>query len=87
MTQCIKTGAHVRLSSHGEWLYGDVFKTSKGDLIMRVCDRRREPLLDVKHFTIMSYDVWFDETKTSGDHNSTLVAEGFIEHGYEGIPM
>ena len=87
MTQCIKTGAHVRLSCYSEWLYGDVFKTSKGDLVMRVCERRREPLFDVKHFTIMSYDVWFDERKTSGNTNSTLVAEGFIDHGYEGIPV
>tara|TARA_R110000851_G_scaffold16046_3_gene52567 strand:+ start:13291 stop:13455 length:165 start_codon:yes stop_codon:yes gene_type:complete len=54
---------------------------------MRVCERRREPLIDVKHFTIMSYDIWWDRDLTSGDHNSTLVAEGFIEHGYEGVPI
>ena len=87
MTQCIKTGAHVRLNSHTEWLYGDVFRTSQGTLLMRVCDRRREPLLDVKHFTFMSYDVWFDENETSSNRNSTLVAEGFIDHGYEGISI
>lgn len=86
MTQCIKTGAHVKLTCTGEYLYGDVFKTSQGTLLMRVCERRPEPLIGVKHFTFMSYDVWFDETKTSGNQNSTLVAEGFVEHGYEGIP-
>jgi len=84
---CIKTGAHVRLTSHGEWLYGDVFKTTKGDYVMRVCERRREPLIDVKHFTFHSYDIWFDETKTSGEQNSTLCAEGVQDHGYEGIPV
>lgn len=87
MTQCIKTGAHVRLSCYNEWLYGDVFKTSQGSLIMRVCERSREPIIKVKHFTIMSYDVWFDKNKTSGDRNSTIVAEGFIEHGYQGITV
>lgn len=85
--QCVKTGAHVYLASHGEWLYGDVFMTSKSDLVMRVCERRHKPLINVKHFTVMGYDVWFDETQTSGGQNSTLVAEGFIDHGYTGVPV
>lgn len=85
--QCMKTGAHVHLASHNEWLYGDVFLTTKGDLVMRVCSRSHECQHKVKHFTIFSYDVWMDETKTSGDRNSTLFAEGFMSHGYEGIPV
>ena len=85
--RCIHTGAHVLLASHDEWLYGDVFLTTRGDLLMRVCDRRQEPIIKVKHFTIMNYDIWFDETKTSGEFNSTLIAEGYITHGYKGIQI
>lgn len=85
--RCVMTEAHVRLSSHGEYLYGDVFLTSGGNLVMRVCNRSKEPLLRVKHFTIMSYDIWFEEIKTSDDTNSTLFAEGFIDHGYKGITL
>ena len=85
--QCTKTGAHVHLASHDDWLYGDVFKTTNGDFIMRVCERRHKPLLHVKHFTFLSYDVWWNETETSGDRNSTLAAEGVIEHGYDGVPV
>jgi hypothetical protein len=84
---CLKTGAHVHLICNNEWLYGDVFKTSRGDLVMRVCAREFKPLIPIKHFTIMSYDVWFDEIKTSGEVNSTLFADGFVEHGYVGVPV
>jgi len=83
---CVKTGAVIHLACHGEWLYGDAFLSTKGELIVRVCQRSHEPMTDVKHFTIISYDVWFDETATSGDRNSTLIAEGFVDHGYEGVP-
>jgi len=85
--QCIKTGAHVHLVCTGEWLYGDVFKTTKGDFVMRVCQREFTPRIQVKHFTFHSYDIWFEETKTSGEVNSTLFAEGVQEYGYDGAPI
>ena len=84
--QCVKTGAVIHLACHGEWLYGDAFLSTKSELIVRVRLRSHEPITDVKHFTITSYDVWFDETATSGDRNSTLIAAGFVNHGYEGVP-
>lgn len=85
--QCVKTGAHVKLLCYGEWLYGDVFKTTKGDFVMRVCQRSHIPLSKTKHFTFHSFDIWFDERRTSGEENSTLFPEGVQDHGYEGVSI
>lgn len=79
---CTKTGCHVFLASHGEYLYGDAFESDdKKTVVFRVVDTSRKPLADKIHYTVVAPDQWFDkETKAT----STLIASAYINYGYEG---
>jgi len=85
---CIKTGFHAFLEPHQLFLYGDAFDVGDAYLF-RICETSREPIQARKHFTIRSWDLWFDESATSMDRNSTMVsfARDVTNHGYDGIDV
>lgn len=89
---CLKTGCVVYLDCYGEWLYGDGFRHD-GVYYFRLVARTRDPE-EAKayggrlHFTVESFDNWFDLEATSAARPSTLVASGeVLYHGYEGVPL
>lgn len=89
---CIKTGCHVWLEPHQQWAYGDAFEMF-GVHFFRLCEKRFHrdggPILPTKHFTVTDWALWFDEDKTSQDHNSVMVCDPFsvTNHGYDGVPL
>lgn len=93
--ECIKTGCHIWLEEYREWAYGDAFELAidggPGNLsyvyFFHLCARSHTPIRPVKHFTVGTIDHWFDDSRTSDDHNSTLVSRFVINHGYEGVPI
>ncbi len=80
---CVKTGCHVFLHEYREWIYGDAFHFN-GTLIIRVCARHHDPVMEKVHFNIFRISHWFDQGSTSVEKNSTLVTQNFNWHGYEG---
>lgn len=90
---CIKTGCTVYLDCYGEWLYGDAFRTDNGTYYFRLVDRTRNKQMledygSRLHFSVESFDNWFDLDATSAKTPSTLIAKGeVIYHGYEGVPI
>lgn len=95
--RCLKTGCHAYSTQYGEYLYGDAFAELDDDgavmpgspLVIRVCQRSQTPIFNVLHFHVAAIGVWFDEDKTSGAQNSTLVASatGWNYLGYNGQPL
>lgn len=88
MIECEKTGFHAHLEPHDQWLYGDAFIVD-GALLFRICSITRKPQASVKHYTIHTWSLWFDEGKTSPVQNSTMIchSKDVTGHGYEGIPI
>lgn len=87
-TRCIKTGFHAEIAPHGLWAVGDAFE-HRGALILRICHVDREPERKVKHFTVDTWDHWWDEAETSMERNSTMIvsAGDWTDHGYDGVPL
>lgn len=85
---CIKTGCHVYSEEYREYLYGDAFHHN-GTLIIRVCQRKREPISTgvPLHFTVKCITEWWDKSFTSTERNSTLISQDFEYHGYDGVKV
>lgn len=93
---CIKTGCQVYLAETGQYAWGDAFEMvldgGPGQLVyvyaFHLCATDYKPInVPVKHFTVHSITHWFDERRTSQDHNSVLLAYSVTDHGYEGVPL
>lgn len=93
--ECIKTGCLAYLDNYGEVVRGDLFSlTAKASakypsstdeqdqVLMRVCERNVPG--DASHAFINRVDFWFDEDKTSGSQNSTLIGR-MSRFNYEGL--
>jgi hypothetical protein len=88
---CIKTGCVAYLDQYQEWVHGDAYQY--GDtIVIRVVHRTYDlkelaQFGNVRHFTILNINDWFDKEKTSQKTLSTLIApeSRVIDHGYEGI--
>ena len=81
---CQKTGAVIRLNSHGIWLLGDTF--FQGNFKLLLLRVAHESLKQIRppmyHYDIDEVDNWFDQG--SKHVNSTLISTKFTFHGMEG---
>lgn len=85
---CEKTGAHARLPD-GRWAYGDMheFNGVRAFRICQVSEYGAEPLMSVLHYTIVTYETWFDQHRDRQDiNNSTMMClpHQVVNHGYNG---
>lgn len=84
--QCIKTGCDVYVEQYGEWVHGDAYREG-GLLIVRSAGEDREaPFGPMRHFTVQSVAQWWDRPG-SMNRSSTLVADQWQCHGYNGLPL
>jgi hypothetical protein len=90
MITCLKTGCDVSLN--GIYLRGDAFLISTGEgqgvenrpLLLRLCPADRSVLVPKDmwlHFTITSYDMWFDELEP---HFSTMIVGNPADWSFHG---
>lgn len=82
--RCVKTGCDVYVMQTGEFIHGDAYLTTRGDLVIRTSATDHQPIGERRHFTVMDYEHWFDERT---DHPGTMiVTQGqFTDHGWVGI--
>lgn len=84
--QCIKTGCQAR-KGH-EYLYGDLFRVPNYGYLFRIV-HVGEPVRNVVHCEITSYDLWFGEHQTAQEKPSTLLIVGpdLSAFSYVGVPI
>jgi hypothetical protein len=82
--ECIKTGCVAHLEPYEEYVYGDLFRLHNNLMLMRVCERQMEAPARW-HTRIYKVEYWFDETRTSGEQNSTLIGrmDQFLYEGWQ----
>lgn len=85
---CQRTGFNAYIEPLDMWAYGDAYELY-GVTYFRICEVRRHPPRDRKHYTVRDWQHWFDERKTSYEQNSTMICSPFdcTYHGYEGVPL
>lgn len=80
---CVRTGCHIYIEPYSEFAYGDAFEVSGPVHYFRLVQRSFTPLIPRLHFTVHSYESWFD----MHSEISTLISTDTINHGYDGKPI
>lgn len=89
--KCIKTGFHGYLEQYGEFIYGDAYaeKDRSGTLVLRICNRSKEPLDERLNLVVVRVSQIFDNERIAlPGGNATLIAESndwMKLGGYNGI--